>query len=92
MAYTMARFKVADYAAWKRSYDEGIAIRRANGSRSSMAFQNVNDPHEVVLLIDWENADVGKAFSQSPEVQALQRRGGVISQPELYAAPERFDA
>ncbi len=91
MAYTMARVKVADYAAWKRVFAEAAALRRANGSRGSMAFQSVNDPHEVVLLIDWENADMGWRFAQSAEVHESQRKGGVTAF-EPYKAPDRFDA
>jgi hypothetical protein len=92
MAYTMVRFKVADYAAWKQSFSGATAIRQANGARGSMAFQGVNDPQEVVLLIDWENSETGMRFAQSAEVQELQRRGGVISQSERYEPADRFDA
>jgi hypothetical protein len=92
MAYTMVRFKVADYAAWKRAFSGVTDIRQANGSRGSMAFQGVNDPQEVVLLIDWENSETGMRFAQSAEVQELQRKGGVISQSERYEPADRFDA
>jgi hypothetical protein len=92
MAYTMVRLKVADYAAWKRSFSGAMALRQANGSRGSMAFQSANDPQEVVLLIDWENSETGMRFAQSAELQDLQRQGGVISQSERYGPPDRFDA
>jgi hypothetical protein len=67
------------------------ALRRANGSRSGMAFRSTNDPQEVVLLLDWENSELGRRFAQSAEVQGKLQEGGV-SYFEVYADPDHIEA
>ena len=90
MTYVGARFKVADFARWQQSFAEGAAIREANGSRGGLILRGVNDPNEVILLIDWADPEQGRRVGQSPEVQELQRRGGVISPLEPLITAEQF--
>ena len=91
MPYTMVRFTVQDYATWKQGFAEGAALRQANSGRGGWIFRGASDPNEVVLLMEWDDLEQGMRLSQSPEVQEMQRRGGVITRPEPYTAAERFE-
>jgi heme-degrading monooxygenase HmoA len=91
MAYKLARIKVADYAVWKQHFDKGVELLRANGARGGMVFHSISDPHEVVVLMDWENAEMGERFQQSPELREAGRQGGHIGPPELYEDPVRIE-
>lgn len=41
--------------------------------------------------MEWDDLEQGMRLGQSPEVQEMQRRGGVITRPEPYTAAERFE-
>lgn len=90
MAYTMTRFKVEDYTRWRQGFEMGTAARQEHGIRGGWIFRNVGDPHEVVLLLEWDDLEHGMRFGQSAEVQQLQQRAGVVGQPEQYRAEEHL--
>ena len=50
MPYMLALHKVEDYAKWKSGFDEGVAIRKAAGSKGGYIFRNADDPNEIVGL------------------------------------------
>ncbi|GAC1455284.1 MAG: hypothetical protein PVSMB4_15820 [Ktedonobacterales bacterium] len=91
MPYTMVRFKVQDYATWRQGLEEGVAMRQASSGRGGWIFRGASDPNEIVLLLEWDDLAQGMRLGQSPEMQEIQRRGGVITRPELYTAAERFE-
>lgn len=92
MPYVMGRFKVANYDRWKKGFEAGAAIRKANGARSAMAFRSAADPQEVVLIIDWEDVEIGRRTGQLPEILELQKASGVISPFEPYIEADSFES
>ena len=84
MAYGLFILKVEDYAKWKTDWDSSIDLRKAGGQKSYQVFQPVDDPNNVVLLIEWDSLDNMRKFMQSKELQEALRRSGVIGEPGLY--------
>jgi quinol monooxygenase YgiN len=92
MPYALGKFKVADYERWKQGFAAGEAIRKAAGSHGALAFRSASDPNEIILLIEWDDLDVGKQVGSSPKVLELQQASGVISPFEPYQEADRFES
>jgi hypothetical protein len=75
----LGKFKVADYERWKQGFATGETIRKAGGSRGAVAFRSASDPNEIILLIDWDDLEVGRQLGSSPKVLELQQASRVIS-------------
>ena len=84
MVNAMTRFKVKDYAAWKSVFDENEDFRKSAGSASSKVFRSVDDPNDLVILMQWDSIENGKKFASSDDLKKKMQQAGVISKPEFY--------
>ena len=69
MAYVLQRFRVADYATFKRVYLDDLERRRRLGSRGGRVLHAVGDEHEITVLIEFDSAANAYQFAQSIELQ-----------------------
>ena len=84
MPEMLIRLQVADYAIWKRRFDDDAAVRRANGCQAVRLFRNAADPREVVILCAWDDLDRARLFAQSDDLQVLWVRAGVTDRPDVW--------
>jgi heme-degrading monooxygenase HmoA len=84
MPYLLIRHKVADYAKWKPGFDADSVNRQANGSRGGQLFRNATDPNELVILLEWDDLEKARQFTQSDELREVMQRLGVIDHPDIY--------
>ena len=87
MPHLVVRHKVADYEKWKAVFDEHGSIRKAMGFKGGLVLRNVDDPNEVIMVLQVE--DIGKArqFTQSADRETMQR-AGVTDRPDIYFTDE----
>ena len=57
MIHVLVRHKVADFHRWKETFDSHLNARKHAGETGFRLFQSVDDPREVVLLLDWESVE-----------------------------------
>ena len=88
MAQLFVHHKVADYAQWRKVFDEMDAVRRAMGQTGVHVYRTAADPNEIVIITDWGTADQARAYGQLPGLKDAMQRGGVISQPEILILEE----
>ncbi|MBI3909768.1 MAG: antibiotic biosynthesis monooxygenase [Armatimonadetes bacterium] len=88
MPYVLVRHKVEDYTRWQPVFDENTPLRQARGSKGGYVFRNIDNPSEVIVLLEWENLEKARHFMQSEELKAAMRRGGVAEQPDIYFLEE----
>jgi heme-degrading monooxygenase HmoA len=88
MAKVFAHHKVADYAKWRKVFDEMTALRTSFGSTGQSVMRSASDPNEIVVITEWLSVDKARAFSQSPDLKEAMQKGGVISQPEVLFLEE----
>ncbi len=55
---------VHDYATWKQAFDTFDRFRLDGGVRSHRVSRNVEDPHEVVVDLDFDTVEQAAAFAQ----------------------------
>jgi hypothetical protein len=47
-------------------------------------YQTVDDPNDVVILLDMADVGKAKAFANSEDLKAAMQRAGVIDAPTLH--------
>jgi hypothetical protein len=88
MPWILVRHKVEDYAKWKPAFDEHGAARKAIGSRGGYLFRNIDDPNELVILIDGVDLQKARDFVQSEDLRESMEKSGVADQPDVYLLDE----
>ena len=83
MPALLIRYRVSDYPAWRRSFDEQAHARTANGCQGVQLFRNTADPHETVVLLTWDTLVRARLYTQSDDWLDSLARGGVIGRPDL---------
>lgn len=88
MSYVLIRHHVNDYATWKPIFDEHGSTRQTKGSQGGHLFRHASDPNEIVVLLEWDDADRARAFAESDDTRDTMQRAGVSGQPEIYYLEE----
>jgi heme-degrading monooxygenase HmoA len=83
MVHTIVRHKVADYSKWKQAFDSFLNHRLAGGETGSRVFQSVDDPREVTVITDWENAEHARRFMASDDLRTAMKNAGVQGDPDI---------
>ena len=78
------RHRVADYVAWKPCFEEHGMTRRANGCQGERIFRNADDPNEVLVLLEWDDLERARFFSDSDDLREAMARAGVRDDPDIW--------
>jgi heme-degrading monooxygenase HmoA len=84
MPSLLIRHHVADYPAWKAVFDEHEFVRRANGSQGERLFRGVDDPHELLLLLAWDDLERARLFADSDDLREAMAQAGVTDQADIW--------
>ena len=84
MPSLLIRCHVADYPAWKVVFDEHEPTRRANGAQGEWLFRDADDPHEVLLLLAWDDLERARLFADSDDLGEAMARAGVTDRPDIW--------
>lgn len=85
MTYLLAQATVADFDAWKSSFDSNESIRTENGQRGYQTFRSLEDENEIVVLFDWDDQRDPREFFTSDEMRKRMAEAGVQGIPEMSA-------
>lgn len=77
MATVVTRHKVSDINAWKNGHQERLEIF-APAMTSYKAFQDMDDPNSVVLVIETTNLELLGAIINDPKNKGLKDRHTVL--------------
>jgi len=83
MVHVMVHHKVADYGRWKEAFDSHLTTRKRAGETGCHVFHNVDDPHEIYVLLDWQTVEEARKFMNSEELRQRMRDAGVQGSPEV---------
>jgi hypothetical protein len=78
------RHRVANYATWKREFDDQESTRWSNGCRGGQVFRNADDPGEMLILLTWDDLVRARLYSQSDELLESMKRAGVTEDPDMW--------
>ena len=84
MPALLIRHHVADYPVWKAVFDDLEPTRRANGSQEERLFLDAADPHEVVVLLAWDNLERARLFVDSDDLREAMTQAGITDRPDIW--------
>ncbi len=88
MPVLLIRHHVSDFARWKAVFDEDGSSRRANGSRGERLLRSAADAHEVLVLLEWDDLDRARLFTDSDDLREALARAGVTDWPDIWFLEE----
>src|ERR1700693_2066156 len=80
----VGRHEVADYGAWKKSYDSFAPTQKKLGVIYKAVYQSTDDPNDVTVIHDFHGVEKAKAFSASAELKAAMEKSGVKGAPQIW--------
>jgi quinol monooxygenase YgiN len=88
MTTMFVRHKVADYAKWRRVYDEFDATRKRLGVTGDRVYRDADDPSGVTVTHNFKDISTAKAFVSSEDLRSAMERAGVAGPPEIWFGEE----
>ena len=86
MVYINLRLNVADYEKWRLGFDDNESSRRSAGSTGlNQFYRDVENPNNVTLVLEWEEASKAQAFLNDPHTKASMDEAGVTGRPMVVA-------
>ena len=83
------RHGVADYDAWRSVYDDFARQQQAAGVRAEAVYQSLDDPNDVTVWHDFDDAGAARAFVGSAELRDTMGSAGVQGEPQMWFTRER---
>jgi hypothetical protein len=80
----MVKFKVKDWDAWKKAFDEGKQARMDAGLTDRVIGYTIGDNHMVTLVYAVADVDKAKAFRKSKDLADKMKAAGVEGQPSTF--------
>ena len=84
MSTIFIQHPVADYKAWRPHFDEDTKRRTAAGLEDLGVYQNVSDPHDVLIMFSAKNGDGADKMLADPGLKEKMREAGVTGPPKAY--------
>jgi ABC-type sugar transport system substrate-binding protein len=76
--------QVADYSAWRKTYDSFAPTQKKLGVIYQAVYQSTDDPNDVTVIHDFHSLEKAKAFASSPELKAAMEKSGVKGAPQIW--------
>jgi quinol monooxygenase YgiN len=83
MAFVRVQHRVQDYDTWKQVFDGFHATRKSAGEKSYHIWQTEDDPNDLNLLFEWDNAENAHSFMASSELKDAMNKAGVLEHPRI---------
>jgi hypothetical protein len=84
MATLFVRHTVADYAAWRRIFDDFAPTQEALGVIDKAVYRGADDDDDITVSHDFATVEAARAFAGSPELKAAMHDAGVTSAPTIW--------
>lgn len=88
MTTAFVRHTVADYAKWRRMYDELDAMRTRLGVTGASVYRDADDSNTVIVTHNFKDTSTAKAFANSQELRSAIERSGVTGAPQIWFGEE----
>jgi uncharacterized protein (UPF0264 family) len=88
MVRAFIRHHVSDYDEWRKVYEGFADAQRAGGVRAEAVYRGADDPNDITVTHDFDDAASAKAFLGNTELKEAMQRGGVEGEPTVWFAEE----
>jgi len=84
MATLFVRHTVADYATWRRIFDDFATTQKALGVTDKAVYQAADNANDITVTHDFATLEAAEAFAGSQELKAAMHDAGVTSAPTIW--------
>ena len=78
------RHEVADYGAWRKTYDSFLPTQKKLGVFYQAVYQSTENPNDVTVIHDFHSLEKAKAFVASADLKAAMEKSGVKGAPQIW--------
>ena len=78
------RHDVADYAAWKKGYDDFAHYQKTHGVIHESVYQSTDNSNDITVIHDFNNIAEAKAFAASEDLKVSMSKLGVKGTPQIW--------
>lgn len=75
--------EIRDYDTWRPAFDRDAGDRQRHGCSKESVYRSVDDPNDLVIVMEFSSRDGALAFLGDPELKAAMQAAGVASQPHV---------
>lgn len=86
MTTLFVRHTVADYATWRRIFDDFAPTQETLGVTDKAVYQAADNADDITVTHTFATLESAKAFASSPELKAAMHDAGVTSAPTIWFA------
>ena len=79
----LVQHKVKDFAVWKKTFDDNVALRKSGGELSAQLYRDASDANKLTVVFKWNSLENAQKFAQSPELKAAMEKAGVEGPPSI---------
>jgi hypothetical protein len=83
MPYVVVRHQVDNYEKWKVAFDAQRDARRASGSRGGHVCRSIDEPSELVIVLEWDDLERARRFVDYTDLRNTMRRAGGLEEPTI---------
>jgi heme-degrading monooxygenase HmoA len=84
IVYLLIKHRVEDYSKWKPVFDENRLTREKLGSKGWQLFHSLDNPNEIVILLEWDTKEHATMFIESEDLKKTMQDAGVVTKPEVH--------
>ena len=74
---------------WRNVYDDFAGQQQAAGVRAEAVYQSIDDPNDVTVWHDFDDAGSARALVGSAELRDAMGSAGVQGEPQVWFTQER---
>lgn len=83
MITVIASHLVNDLTSWTAAFNSHADVREKHNVKVLNVFSSIENPNDVTLVLEFENAEALAGFTGNAEIQGHMAAAGVISKPEF---------
>lgn len=78
------RHHVADYAKWRKGYDDFANYQKTRGVINESVYQSIDGPNDVTVIHDFHSIEEAKAFAASAGLAKSMSTLSVKGVPQIW--------
>jgi heme-degrading monooxygenase HmoA len=93
MAFVLIEHLVGDFETFKQVYLDDGERRRISGSKGGAVYRAAADPNNVIIVLEWDDADRARAWAESLELhEAMQWSTSNVATPRVTVLEHAMDS
>jgi heme-degrading monooxygenase HmoA len=93
MAFVLIEHIVGDFETFAKVYLDDGPRRRRSGSKGGAVYRVSDDPNDLIILLEWDNADNAREFAESLDLrEAMKWSTSNVSTPRVTVLEHVMDS